>query len=74
MLNLRLPACRPMPSSTIIMEPEYGIYFEDGQGELRFQRATDIPKAPTQSHQPSDYCSKRSKSSSALHVQQNHTT
>ena len=37
-----------MPSSTIIMEPEHGIYFEDGQGELRFQRATEIPKAPTQ--------------------------
>ena len=25
MLNLRLPACRPMPSRTIIMEPEHGI-------------------------------------------------
>ena len=36
MLNLRLPTCRPMPSGTIIMEPEHGIYFEDGQGELRF--------------------------------------
>ena len=30
------------------MEPEHGIYFEDGQGALRFQRATEIPKVPTQ--------------------------
>ena len=36
MLNLRLPDRRPMPSGTIIMEPEHGVYFEDGQGELRF--------------------------------------
>ena len=47
MLNLRLLACRPMPSATIIMDHEHGIYFEDGQGELRFQRATEIPKART---------------------------
>ena len=30
MLNLRLPDQRPMPSGTIIMEPEHGVYFEDG--------------------------------------------
>ena len=48
MLNLRLPDRRPMPSWTIIMEPERGVYFEDGQGELRFQQAKEISKAPTQ--------------------------
>ena len=48
MLNLRLPACRPMPSGTIIMEPEHGVYFEDGHGELQFQRAKEISHAPTQ--------------------------
>ena len=37
-----------MPSRTIIMEPEHGIYFEDGQSELRFQRAKEISQAPTQ--------------------------
>ena len=42
MLNLQLPAYRPVPSGTIIMEPEHGVYFEDGHGELRFQRATEI--------------------------------
>ena len=30
------------------MEPERGVYFEDGQGELRFQQAKEISKAPTQ--------------------------
>ena len=48
MLNLRLSACRPIPSGTIILEPEHGIYFEDGNDELRFQRANEIHKAPTQ--------------------------
>ena len=47
MLNLRLPACRPMPSGIIILELEHGIYFEDGNGELFFQRANEIHKAPT---------------------------
>ena len=37
-----------MPSGTIIMEPEHGVYFEDGQEELRFQRAEEISKARTQ--------------------------
>ena len=48
MLNLRLPTCRPMPSGTIIMEPKHGIYFEDGHGELHFQRAKEVSQAPTQ--------------------------
>ena len=48
MLNLRLPDRRPMPSGTKIMEPEHGVYFEDGQSELHFQRANEISKAPTQ--------------------------
>jgi len=48
MLNLRLSVRRPMPSETIIMKPEHGVYFEDGQGELRYQRAKEISKAPTQ--------------------------
>ena len=48
MFNLRLPACRPMPSGTIILEPEHGIYFEDGNGELHFQRANEINKSLTQ--------------------------
>ena len=40
-LNLRLPDRRPMPSRTIIMEPEHGVHFENGQGELRYQGAKD---------------------------------
>ena len=36
------------PSGTLIMEPEHGIYFEDGQGELHFQLAKEISQAPTQ--------------------------
>ena len=48
MLNLRLPAYRPMPSGTIIVEPKHGIYFDDGNGELRFQLANEIHNAPTQ--------------------------
>ena len=31
-----------------MMEPEHGVYFEDGQGELLFQRTKEISKAPTQ--------------------------
>ena len=45
---MKLPGRRPMPSGTIIMEPEHGVYFEDGHGELRFQRAKEISLAPTQ--------------------------
>ena len=48
MLNLPLPPCRPRPSRTIILEPEHGVYFEDDNDELRFQRANEIHKAPTQ--------------------------
>ena len=30
------------------MEPQHGIYFEDGHGDLRFQRAKEISQVPTQ--------------------------
>ena len=37
-----------MPSGTIILEPEHGVYFEDDNSEPRFQRAKEISMAPTQ--------------------------
>ena len=48
MINTELPDCLSMPAGNIIMKPEHGIYFEDGNGKLCFQRATEISKAPTQ--------------------------
>ena len=48
MINTELPDCLPMPAGTRIMKPEHGIYFEDGDCKLYFQRAKEISKAPTQ--------------------------
>ena len=48
MLNTCLPNQIPKPPRTIVFEPEHGLYFEDGYGNIRFQRVSELPKAPTQ--------------------------